>query len=241
MSKKQSTGEIATTTPSDFPLFASEKGARIMSTLKEMDIKKFDLDKIKAPSGGAVAFEVEGLDGIEYKQELEVVIGLMIGGQRAWHRVNYEDSDGGAAPDCVSTDGKTGFGSRDKDGDEDSEKTAMDCDDCPWNQWESHRSGGAGRDCGEKAILYAFTKTSLIPIVIQVSATSLKPLKRHAMKLMGFGLELHDVVTSITLEKRAGRVEYSQMVFKRVESLPAEHQATMLNVTNELANAFAGQ
>jgi len=239
MSKKQNTGEVATTLSSSFPLFASEKGGRIMSTLKEMGVQKFDLDKVAAPAGGALAFEVEGLDGLEYEKELTVVVGLMVGGQRAWYRDSFEDT-GGAAPDCASTNGSTGFGNRDAEGGEDSPKTEMECKLCPYNQWESSRSGGSGRDCSEKALLYAFTKDSLIPVVLQVSATSLKPLKRYALKLLGFGLELHDVVTGITLEKKAGRVEHSVMAFRRVESLSPEHQVTMGAVSNDLANAFAG-
>jgi len=85
--------------------------------LTELEDELGDLDeengitcrRIKMPSGGALAFEVQGEDDddVEYVKELQGVILFT-------HRVNgywskaLGDGESGAAPDCSSMDGKTG-------------------------------------------------------------------------------------------------------------------------------------
>lgn len=233
MTKSNELKSAPNTVASPFPLLGSDKGSKIMSTLKDMGVERFDLDRIKAPAGGGLAFEVDGIDGVEYRKELTVVIGLMVGHQRTYYAQAYEDSEGGK-PECSSTDGEKGWGTRGGD-----VEAYHACASCEFNEFGSARSG-AGKACGEKALLYAFTEDSLIPVVVQVSATSLKPLKRFALKLMGFGLELHDVVTKIGLEKKSGRVDYSLMSFTRDSVLAPEHKATMALVAEDLGRAFAG-
>ena len=109
MTKNKST-ELVSVPSGAYPILAAPDGANIIETLNDMGVSRFDLTKINAPAGGAVAFEVEGLAGVEYVKELEVIIGFTASNLKAWYRLSLDEGGGGAAPDCSSVDGSNGFG-----------------------------------------------------------------------------------------------------------------------------------
>ena len=119
--------------------------------LEELEDELADLDeesgitcrRIKMPSGGALAFEVQGEDedDVEYVKEIQGVILYT-------HRVNgywskpLGNGEGGAAPECSSMDGKTGVNLTTGE--------CVSCDTCPLNQYGTDPKGGAGKAHGER-------------------------------------------------------------------------------------------
>lgn len=238
MATKKKEAALAVMESQDWPVLTTPDDAQSVSqVLGEMGVTRFDLDKIVVPAGGAVAFEVEKLEGVEYEQELEVIIAFAVANQRSFYKLSIEDGDGSQSPDCSSEDGVNGFGMIDPD-DDDEEKAAHECASCPWNQFGTALTGG-GKRCGEKAVLYAFNKETMIPFVIQVPATSLKPMKKYAMKLMGRGRKASGVVTKIALEKKEQPTPHAVMTFSYLGDLDEAARAKMEGVEQELRATFA--
>lgn len=235
MTKKQST-DLTIAKSADWPILAHADGGSIMATLSEMGVNRFDLTKISAPAGGATAFEVEGLTDTEYVKELDLIIGHTAANQRSWFRLSLEDGDGGQAPDCSSTDGSNGIGCVTMDPAE--ESGSHDCATCPHNQFGTADSG-RGKACSEKMLLFAFTSESMVPVVIQVAATSLKAMRQYAVKLVGHGRKLHSLVTRITLVKKDSPMPHSVMQFSYVGDLDSGAAEKMKEVALDLAVAFA--
>ena len=106
--------------------------------MAELEDEMSDLDpesgitcrKIKIPSGGGLAYEVQGEEetDVEYMKEINAVVVFT-------HRVNgfwqgaYGDDDQNKAPICSSIDGKTGMNSETGE--------IINCETCPFNQFGS--------------------------------------------------------------------------------------------------------
>lgn len=245
--KKESTA-LAVIEDTEFPVLAVGADAKPIGTqLRDMGVSRFDLSKVTVPSAGAVAFEVETLEDVEYFKELRVVIAYSQSNQRSWHRTSIEDSDGHSAPDCSSEDGINGYGVNtlpaegiEAGSEDDAQREAHDCVTCPWNEWESARGGsGNAKDCSEYIVLYAFGEDSLVPFVMQVPPTSLKAARKYSLRLLGAGKKLGDVVTVLTLEKKESPVLHSVINFKYGGPLSPEAAKRMETVEEDMRTAFA--
>lgn len=224
----------------DFPVLMVDDPQKVAITLREMGVTKFDLSKVTVPAGGAIAFEIETLDDIEYVKELDVVIAYQQSNQRAWYATPIEEGDGNSPPSCTSEDGINGLGINDPDADLEGPNEHHDCATCKWNVFGSDRSGGKSKDCGERIILFCFGRESMIPFVLQVPAKSLKPAKRHALKMMGFGRSLTGIVTRLSLEKKDVPQPHAVIVFKYLGDLSPEDKKRMDGVADDMRETFAG-
>lgn len=150
-----------------------------------------DIKRVKIPGAGGTSWEITTLRGDEAVKELDGVI-LRITEQRAYWTSEYSGAND--PPDCRSLDMITGVPH------EDSSLPGGSCEACPFNQWESAPKGN-GKACKETRQIFLLRPGSILPIVINVPPTSLKPLKDYRLALFDAGLKLNGVVTKLALEK----------------------------------------
>ncbi len=229
MSKDSKKGDaVASQTTSEILVVADADARSLLAeAVVDMGAGAFDMDKIKLPSSGAEFFEVEGPSGTEAKKELDVVIAAVRGSQKAWYRTTMDEGGGGAAPSCSSTDGVTGFGTRDLSAPEDAEPQQHSCGDCPWNQFGSSRGAGAGKDCSDSYHLIFYRLDAGLPDFMVVPAGSLKAVRSYLMRLLKYKSKPQSVVTRISLEstKNASGTKFSRLVLNKLRDLDDAERA----------------
>lgn len=173
------------------------------------------LDRVKVPSGGGLAFEVPTLDGSgDIAKSLEVVI-VAARDIRAYYATKYKG--GNQPPDCFSIDCVHGNGN-----------PGGMCQTCPFSQWGSAVDDEGqptnGQACSQKKMMLCITKESTIPFVISAPPTSLKSLQSYFLRLAGQGLPYWGVVTKLSLEKgkSTGGIDYSVLKPEYVRTLTEE-------------------
>lgn len=226
---------------------ATETGFAIVDSpeAREVMVQAFDnfgitdnlLTKIKIPSGGMTAWQVEDIDGEQVLQHIDAIVVALKGKQKAWWSQDIESGGGGSPPSCFSKDGINGYGVNTlEDG---AEPSRHKCQECAWNQFGSARGGGNGKECKDFGLLFFFRQGSRIPSVLQVPATSLKSLQTYVLRLIDAGKSMNGVVTRLGLKKATSQagITYSQLNLTFVEDLSAEASATM----KQVAEAFVSR
>ncbi len=195
--------------------------------LAELEDEMGDLDpesgitcrKIKIPSGGGLAYEVQGEEetDVEYMKEINAVVIFT-------HRVNgfwagsYGDDDQNKAPVCSSMDGKTGV--RIDSGE------VVSCETCPLNQFGSATdqkgNQAKGKACKNMRRLYLMMDGDPNFYLLTVPPTSIKDVNKQLAKIMAGGTPYTGLVLKFTLEKtkNAAGVEYSKVVISKAGLLP---------------------
>ncbi len=210
-----------------YPALATKESAQIaIEFIGESGIGVFDLPRMKVPTGGAIAWELQTMKGPEYVKERDVVILATRHGQKAWYREPIEGGGGGKPPDCSSNDGLVGMGKPTLDGK--GSTGPHDCLTCVWNQFESTRKqeGGKGKDCKDYAQILACTPEGTIPALITIPPASLKALKKYFVDLMDAGKRPSGVITRLTLQKENGPPPFARVVFTYVEDTAFDREAT---------------
>ncbi len=195
--------------------------------MAELEDEMSDLDpesgitcrKIKIPSGGGLAYEVQGEEetDVEYMKEINAVVVFT-------HRVNgfwagsYGDDDQNKAPICSSMDGKTGV--RIDSGE------IVSCETCPLNQFGSATdqkgNQAKGKACKNMRRLYLMMDGDPNFYLLTVPPTSIKDVNKQLAKIMAGGTPYTGLVLKFTLEKtkNAAGVEYSKVVISKAGLLP---------------------
>lgn len=149
-----------------------------------------DLERVKVPTGGGLAWEIPTLDGEpETARTIEGVVIHWKTTRAYWKQALGEDGAVQSPPDCRSDDGVVGVGD-----------PGGDCSTCPMNQWESAARGN-GKACQENRLLFLLTPDSLLPIVVQAPATSIVPVKRYFLRLANRRHRYWHVSTKLSLER----------------------------------------
>lgn len=189
--------------------FAALRGdpAELLQTMRDNvgggALTEFDLDRVKVPAGGATTWEVPGLE-TSSTQALDGIIVHWREPRAYWSRP-LEDSGGSAAPDCSSPDGVRGVGD-----------PGGACEPCPLNQWgTATRNGvtGRGKACRQTRLLLMLRPDDLLPVAVIAPPTSLGPLRKYFLRLVGRSMPYHSVVTRLRLARvgKDGKT-YSQIV-----------------------------
>lgn len=194
-------------------------------TLAELQDELDDLDpesgitcrKIKIPSGGGIAYEVQGEDDddTDAMKEIKAVIVFT-------HRVNaywpgaYGDGDQNQPPLCSSMDGKTGV--RTENGE------VMDCERCPFNQYGTAGENKRGKACKNMRRLYLMMNGDPNFYLLTVPPTSIREVNKQLTKILGGGTPYIGMVVSFTLkkDKNEAGIAYSKVVLQKAGVLPAE-------------------
>ena len=162
------------------------------------------LDRIKIPTAGGNSFSVPSESGWEDVNEIFAII-MGFNDHRIYYSKSYNETGGGEQPDCVSNDMETGKGD-----------PGGNCYECPMNEWETAEKG-KGKACVSKRLLMLLLPGEMVPIKLDVPATSLQNINKYFMRLASKGIIYHNVVTRFNLEKdrNENNVEYSKIVFSK--------------------------
>ena len=174
----------------------AEVGSIIQEIFGASGPNRFDLDQIKVPSGqGPAMWAVPTLEGED--DAVKTIDGVVIATQdiRVYYRKSFDAGGGGVPPDCSSTDGVRGHGD-----------PGGDCAECTFALWGSAlaKANGEprkGQACQAKRLLWMVRPEQMLPSIVVVPATSLKPVRRYQLALAGRGLRSWQVATSLALEK----------------------------------------
>ena len=162
-----------------------------------------DLTRVTIPAQTAI-FEIDSGSGEpEHASKLE---GVIVEQQR--HRRYYRgayDPANTDPPNCYSPDGNTGWGDRFGSGDGD-DHGPHDCATCPLNQWGSAtpREGqteSRGKACREGVDLYLLRRGGVLPMVLGIPPTSLRPLRRYMLGLANTETLFYEVETEVGVSK----------------------------------------
>lgn len=202
--------------------------------LEELKDQMDDLDqddgipcrKIKVPSGGSLAYAVQGEDDgdEEYQKEIKGVVIFT-------HRLNgyWTGSFGSATnpedklPTCASMDGKTGIVQK---GDNTGE--VVTCETCPWNQYgtgtDEKGNPSRGKACKNMRRLYLMLDGDPNAYLLTVPPTSIKDVNTQMKKILAGGVPYTGLIVSLTLEKtkNTSGIDYAKIVIKKDGLLPPE-------------------
>lgn len=190
-----------------------------LSTIQEEmeGLGRLPIDAIKIPVGGGITFEVPG-DDPENPEVAKEIVGVIVAHspQGAYWEGSY--SGGKETPACMSVNGKIGINTRTGE--------TRECADCPFNQFGSavdeQGRPTRGKACKNTHVLYIMQEGALMPVRMNVPATSIKVWKEYlAKRLLLRGKKPSNVVTKISLkkDKNTDGIVYSQCVFTKVGDL----------------------
>lgn len=229
MAKHENTS-LAVIQPQNFAIAKSDRGtleAVLRDNIGPHGFDEFDLDRVKMPAGGGLAFEVPTLGGVESQKE---IVGVIIGhgDRRAYWSKPYGEGES-VPPDCSSLDAFVGNGN-----------PGGNCAKCPMAAFGSKiKPGGAkgrGQACNQRKLLFIIRPTDMLPLVISCAPTSLDSVKKYMLRLASAGKPAYSVITKFTLtqEKNADGIKYSSVVCEMVADIPAEHAAKFKDVADTM-------
>ena len=194
--------------------------------------------QIKVPSGGGLAFEVQGEDegDAEPMKEIDGVILFT-------HRLSayWPGSFGSASnpedkiPTCSSMDGKTGMvqaGSRSGE--------VINCETCPYNQYgtgvDDKGNPKKGKACKNMRRIYLMMDGDPNIYLLTVPPTSIKDVNKQLAKILASGTPYTSMIVGFTLEKaqNSNGVAYSKVVVKKKGLLPPDAAAQVLQLRNQI-------
>ena len=188
----------------------------------EKAITEFDLTRAKIPSGGGIAFNVEGPDGETAPTEIVGVIVCHQSRRTFWEKDYGKGEDGNGPPDCWSPNGVVGHGKMAA-----RPEVGGQCARCPKSQFGSGMKDGKptkGQACSQRKALFVVPPDGILPIYLSLPPTSLAALKAYLTGLISKRLPITGVVTKITLgkEKNSGGTAYAEAKFSTVGVLDEE-------------------
>lgn len=216
-----------TTATNMFTVLQPGKIKDAMQALKENQVVADPslLDRIKMPSAGGNAFQIPGPAGWENVEVINAII-LGFNDHRVYYEKSFDETGGGEQPDCSSTDMITGKGN-----------PGGSCNKCPLNEWETAEKG-KGKACTEKRLLMLLMPGELLPVKLEIPATSLYNVKKYFMRLATKSVIFHNVVTEFTLEedKNEKGIKFSKIVFNKHSDLSAAEKEGVLHFSKALNN-----
>lgn len=194
---------------------AEEVRAVLQANVGAGGMTLFDLDRVQVPSGNSTAWTIPTLDGGEAAKSFEGVIVHWT--ERRRYYANAFEPGVNAPPDCFSDDCVYGKGT-----------PGGDCAQCPYNAWgTAHNARGEatkGKACGQYRFLFVLRAGDVLPTVVSVPPSSLKPARQYFLRLASKGMPYYGVVTKFELEK--GEM-IAAIKFSPVASLSQAQRAEM--------------
>lgn len=178
--------------------------------------------KVKFPTGGATKFKIPSEDDPDVMEEVQEIVGVILD----HHRVNalwLEEFRGeGNPPQCFSPDGRQGFGD-----------PGGLCKPCKYNQMGS--KGENRKACKNMWRLYILRSEEFFPLVLSLPPTSIGSFRKFLKNLTGKFLDIHQVVTKITLKETVStkKIPYSKAVFTIAGTLLEEEYTWMKKYAQE--------
>lgn len=185
----------------------------IRDNLGQQGVSEFELDRMRVPGSGGTKWEVVSLEGAEH---VDALTGIIVHWRhaRAYWKTKIEERSAGAskAPDCHSDDGIVGMGD-----------PGGECAKCPFAEWGSKEGSERAQACKQMLLLFLVPPQSVLPQVVVVPPSSIKPVKVYLRRLAEKGLPFFGAVTSLRLEKTSNaRFTFSRIVPEFAGAVPAE-------------------
>lgn len=207
----------------------------IQTNLGNESISGFDFERIKVPTGGSISWEMMDDDNeISYFHEVEGIIILIKPGRKFWEK-GFDESEENSAPDCTSDNLINGIPTNpDSDG-----EYGGECNLCVMNTWGSGKNG-KGKACKEVRIIFFLQKDNILPTVLIVPVTSLKPLKKYLTRLTQKMKPYNSVITRFTLSKvkNDSGISYSEISFSKIEDIDIETKENVKEYGEDLRKAI---
>ena len=215
--------------------------------LAELQDEMADLDpesgitcrQIKVPSGGGIAYEVQGEEegDAEPMKEIQGVIVFT-------HRLSgYWPGSFGSTKDakdkipvCSSMDGKTGL--RPETGE------VMECESCPFNQYgtgvDEKGNPSRGKACKNMRRIYLMMDGDPNFYLLSVPPTSIKDVNKQLTKILASGTPYTGMIVSLTLERvqNSGGIFYSKVIIKKKGLLPPSAAARVIQLRSEIKKQY---
>ena len=214
--KKQSTA-LARIEPSEYALMRADKESmEIMAAAAAEGISMRSFPKIKVPSGGGNAWDIDG-------EPLKSFDGIILYHRpvKAFYRKTFgEDGITNAPPDCTSIDMATGVGD-----------PGGECRLCPYNRYPKN---GSKKACSDRTFMFILRPDSLLPYFLNVPPGSFGNRKDYTnTALAGRGVWPWHVVTRFGLvqdKSKAGNITYSRITFESLGLLSAEERTHIADI-----------
>lgn len=201
-------------------------------------VSQFDLDRIRVPDGKSDFWTIPTLDGTEAKDEIHGVV-VHFKDMRAWWPDQHIT---GKPPSCRSDNGQEGIGVR-THGDnykDDKADSVHDCDKCLYSQFGTDPKYHRGQWCKQVRAIFLVTEKMFLPVVVMAPPTSIGPVKKYFLRLGGYGIEFHSVVTGFKLDKEKNEEgnPYNTIAPYKVRDLSEEEKARFRVYAKQVRPAF---
>lgn len=186
----------------------------IAENLGGASISESQLTKIKVPTGGATFFEIPSLTGATPEKELVGTLVFHRPGRAYFDRPFDQAGDDDRFPKCSSEDGLIGIGD-----------PGGNCQTCHLAKFgtdvKANGQPGRGQACSERKTLYMIRGEQMIPDLVQVPATSIKPCIDFLFNLAKSGILYYKALIAIQLvrQQSADNIAYATLDFKYIRPL----------------------
>lgn len=204
-----------------FPVLAEDNDlSEIMEANVGEEMSEFDLDRVKIPAGGGTTWEVPTLEGEESAKALDGII-VHWKNARAYWDSGIDESGGGSPPDCASRDGVHGSGMF---GEGSEANPSGLCETCPMSEFGSAEGDSRAQACKQMRVLFIAREEEMLPLVLTVPPTSIKPLRQYFLRLAGKKIPHYGTITRLELEKatNAAGISYARLKPSVVQVLDRE-------------------
>ncbi len=200
-------------------------------------IDEFDLPRTNIPGGGGLAWSVPDVNGEPEAVPDLVGVVLLHGNRRAYWQTDFEDTGGGTPPDCSSTDGKFGTGVLPGIDGEGAAPRRRVCKTCPMAQWGSSAKGDS-QACSQRKLVYFMRPNEMLPLVIDLAPSSIKPFQRFMLTLASRGVQCTSAVVGLRLRNETQPVKHSVVSPRLIAVLPEDQAGRMKEVATSLRPYF---
>jgi len=207
-----------------------------LGDLGDEGLREFDLIRTGIPAGGSQSWTVPDAGGEPLSvPEIEGIV-IFHGDRRAFWLRSFDETGGGTPPNCSSVDGRRGSGIiRGEEGEEPKQRA---CKTCPMSQWGSANPDNPddnGQACTQRKVVFFMRKGDILPMVLDLAPTSIKPFKMFAMQLTSRGIPFYGAVVAIGLRVEndggpSGKIKYSVVNPRLVSRLDDETTKIMRSV-----------
>lgn len=211
---------------SEFAVFNPEQQERMKRVMRlnfgDQGIKSpFNLKKIKMPTGGGLAFNVDTLTGRDSVELLDVIVVHWQATRGYWPG----EFAGSQPPECSSENGI--FGNR-----------YGPCEQCKHSKFGSN---GERPACKEMRRLLLLLPGNSMPFLFSVPPSSIKAWDGYRSLLGGAGYAFLDIVTQISLQpaQSRGGIDYAKADFHMGALLTREQTEIVEHIHDTLAPQVA--
>lgn len=213
--------------------------AELQDELSDLDPESgITCRQIKVPSGGGLAFEVQGEDenDAEPMKQIDTVIVFTHRVSAYWPGTYGSGDDAAKIPACSSMDGKTGFNP--------STGEITQCESCPFNQYGSgvdeNGNPKKGKACKNMRRIYMMMDGDPNLYLLTVPPTSIKDINKQLAKILASGTPYTGMIVSFTLEKTKNSTgtPYSKVLVKKSGLLPPAVAAQVVQLRGQIKQQY---